>query len=370
MSKYRNTVTVILWCVLIFPVSLCIILGRGKNYSESERRVLEKFPELSYESLVSAEFMSDFETYLADHMPLRDGFRGVKSFCKLNLFMQTDVNGLYVKDGYIGKTEYPLNEKMLEYASEKFSYLYENYMIDKDMNIYFSIVPDKHYFLSQDKSRISMDYGKLVETMKSQNEYMEYIDIFPLLEIGDYYRTDTHWKQEEIYDVAQLIASKMKAEPLSSDTKNIRNKLDNPFFGVYSGQLALPIKPDTIYFITNDVLDNCIVTSYDTGKAVEKSIYDMEDAYGKDPYEMFLSGSESIIKIMNPHCNSNRRLIIFRDSFASSLAPYLVESYSEITLIDIRYVQSTVLESFVDFENQDVLFLYSTLVLNNSLSLK
>ena len=61
---------------------------------------------------------------------------------------------------------------------------------------------------------------------------------------------------------------------------------------------------------------------------------------------------------------------IFRDSFASSLAPLLIEGYSKITLIDIRYMRSKDIEKYVKIENQEVLFLYSTLVLNNSSILK
>ena len=96
----------------------------------------------------------------------------------------------------------------------------------------------------------------------------------------------------------------------------------------------------------------------------------MDKAYGKDPYEMFLSGSLSLITIENPNATTDKELVIFRDSFGSSIAPLLVEGYAKVTLVDIRYVASDLVGRFVDFENQDVLFLYSTLVLNNSVTLK
>ena len=63
-------------------------------------------------------------------------------------------------------------------------------------------------------------------------------------------------------------------------------------------------------------------------------------------------------------------MIVFRDSFASSLIPLFVEGYSKITLIDIRYIRIEDLEKYIQFNNQEVLFLYSTLVLNNSSSMK
>ena len=85
---------------------------------------------------------------------------------------------------------------------------------------------------------------------------------------------------------------------------------------------------------------------------------------------MFLSGSVSLLRIENPQNTSGRRLVIFRDSFASRLAPLLVEQYARSTLVDIRSLSSSRLGGFVDFTGCDVLFLYSAGVLNNSSTLK
>ena len=121
---------------------------------------------------------------------------------------------------------------------------------------------------------------------------------------------------------------------------------------------------ETIKYLTSDILDNCIVTNYETMQ--KTTVYDMEKAYGKDPYQMFLSGSISLMTIENPNATTDKELIIFRDSFGSSITPLLVEGYAKITLVDIRYIIPDRLGGFVNFEGSDVLFLYSTLVLNNS----
>ena len=99
-------------------------------------------------------------------------------------------------------------------------------------------------------------------------------------------------------------------------------------------------------------------------------MYIMEKAYSKDPYEMFLSGTAPMITIENPAAKSDKELVLLRDSFGSSLAPLLAEGYKKITVVDIRYIQSSFIGNFVDFENCDVLFLYSTALLNNSLAMK
>ena len=64
---------------------------------------------------------------------------------------------------------------------------------------------------------------------------------------------------------------------------------------------------------------------------------------------------------------NKKELVIFRDSFGSSLAPLLAGSYSKITLVDIRYLNSESIGRFIEFsENCDVLFMYNTGTLNTT----
>ena len=82
-----------------------------------------------------------------------------------------------------------------------------------------------------------------------------------------------------------------------------------------------------------------------------------------------LSVSSSLLMLgyfENPDCESDKELVIFRDSFGSSIAPLLSEGYAKITLVDIRYLRADLLDRFIEFKNQYVLFLYSTSVLNHS----
>ena len=146
--------------------------------------------------------------------------------------------------------------------------------------------------------------------------------------------------------------------------------METPFYGVYYGQAALPVKPDKLYYLESDILRECKVTSYDTGKPEETVIYNMEKAKGNDAYELFLSGTSALQVIENPAVSEEKELIVFRDSFGSSLIPLLADGYSKITIIDTRYVNSALLGNLVDFQGQDTLFIYSTLILNNSMSMR
>ena len=94
-------------------------------------------------------------------------------------------------------------------------------------------------------------------------------------------------------------------------------------------------------------------------------------AAGRDGYEMFLGGTKALLTIENPAAATDRELVLFRDSFGSSIAPLLAQGYARVTVVDIRYMTSAAAARLVDLTAaDDVLFLYSTLILNNSATLK
>ena len=368
MTNNRKSVviTVLMACFLLV-FSVWCFLKTPDTYSDSERRALASMPELSVDSALSAEFMGDFETYATDQFPLRDGFRKLKAWSQYHLFGRLDNNQIYQMDGHLAKLEYPLNPQMLDHAAERFTWIYEKFLKEQDMNVYLSIVPDKNMFLAAENGYPALDYDELERYMTEKLSFMEYIDLYDMLSKDDYYRTDTHWKQENLVDIAEAIGGRMG---ITLDAEYTEQVSEHPFYGVFYGQAAVHAEPDVLKFLTNDVLENCIVTSYDTGKPVQVPLYDMAAAAGKDPYEMFTSGSDALVTIENPSAETDRELILFRDSFGSSLAPLLVDGYAKVTLVDTRYVQSAMLGNFIEFDDQDVLFLYSTMMLNSSLGLR
>ena len=138
------------------------------------------------------------------------------------------------------------------------------------------------------------------------------------------------------------------------------------FKGSYAGRLSVTKDIDTIKTISNPSTLNSSVYNYETKKYTQ--IYDYDKIKSLDKYDIYLSGASSIID--NPTSNSNKELIVFRDSYGSSLVPLLIEGYKKITVIDIRYVSSRILNNYIKFNDQDVLFMYSILTINNSFSIR
>ena len=341
--------------------------GPSKQISQAERRPLQQMPPITVNNLLNGSFMGKFEDYTLDQFPLRDAFRTLKSLFSYNILQQQDNNGIYIEDGYAAKLEFPLNNASVSHALKKFNSIYKQYLQETDSKILMAIVPDKGYYLAEENGYPTMDYEALFAQIAEGMPWAQTVDITKQLEVTHYYRTDTHWRQEKLLGVAQVLCKALGVEaPVESDfTPTLASQR---FYGVYYGQAALPMNPEELYIMHSDYLKDCRVFNHEIGKYT--SVYDMARLSGSDPYDVYLSGAQSLLTIENPNATTDKELIIFRDSFGSSLAPLLAQNYRTVTLVDIRYISSAMLEESIVFRGQDVLFVYSTLILNNSTSLK
>ena len=190
------------------------------------------------------------------------------------------------------------------------------------------------------------------------------IDIRNIMNIKDYYETDTHWKQENLDKVVKQIVTSMGKEYIEEDYKKSQYE---EFYGASYSKAGMNIKPDTLTYLEKEDFKNIIVKHLEYG---EKPIYDTEKLKGIDSYDVFLSGASSLIEIENKNLFDDSTLILFRDSFGSSIAPLLIPYYNKIIMVDLRYIDFNYAKEILDFENADVLFLYSTLIINNSNLLK
>ncbi|NLZ83308.1 MAG: hypothetical protein GX915_06560 [Clostridiales bacterium] len=352
--------------VTIYGLMLFNILSPDTDISYSERRVLTKAPSYSIKELISGDYFEDYDKYFLDQFVFRDEFRGLKALTRFYIFNQKDNNKVYIKDGNINKMEYPLNEKAIINGANKFNEVYDKYL--KGMNVSYSIIPDKNYFMASENGYLSMDYDRLLHLMNANIDNMNYIDIFHLLDIDDYYRTDIHWSQDKIVDIADMLLKKIRNNNDISELEYTKKSL-YPFYGSYYGQAALKLDADTLVYLSNDIIENAVV--YDLIDETYSKVY-MEDKFATiDSYDLFLSGAKSILTISNPMATTDKELIVFRDSFGSSIAPLLLKEYSKVTLIDLRYMGTDLLGNYINFtKDQDVLFLYNTIILNNSYMLK
>ena len=361
MKKQHVLVLLLLWAGL----TMAAWFAPAKAVSDSERRPLAQMPSVTLDALSGGKFMSDFEKYALDQFPLRDGFRTLKSLFHQYALMHGDNNGIYLHDGYAAKQEYPLKEDSISHAMERLNHIYHKYL--EDSRVYMAVIPDKGYYLAESAGQLALDYEALFAAVEKAMPWAEHISLTESLSLEDYYRTDTHWRQEQLPETAGVISAAMGIP--GPETENYTAvPLERPFYGVYYGQAALPMDPENLYVMESDLLADCRVYDYETGKYGD--IYDLSKLDSRDLYDVYLSGARALLTVENPRGAEDRELIVFRDSFGSSLVPLLVQGYSRVTLVDIRYISSDLLDQYLDFHGQDVLMVYSTLILNGSSAMR
>lgn len=363
----KKIICILCFGAFIVALGLACFLREPVQVLESERRKAAQFPKFSVASVMNKTFFDGLEEYLADQFPLRDTFRSVKAAIHFKLLRQQDNNGVYTADGHISELDSELNERSVSNAAKKINTIYEKYLSGENAKCYFSVVPDKNYFLAAKNGYPAYDYEKMLDIFTSGVKNMEYIDIFGCLDADDYYKTDSHWKQENIGDVVAMLGSKMGFEAKPADYYNAEKLCD--FEGVYASRYALSEINDEIICMTSEATQNATVFNFET-KETTVGVYDKTKLSSGDKYDIYLSGAKALLTVENPLAAQEKELVIFRDSFGSSLAPLLIESYSKITLVDLRYISSQVIGEYIDFSNCDVLFIYNTQILNQSSLLK
>ena len=360
----KNKIITISFLIIIFGLFIANLAKPAQELSYSERRRLAQLPELTAETLFNAKYMEGFDKFAADQFIGREQFRRIKTFADRNVMLKSDTNGLFQVNGGIYSIEYPMLENKALYMCQRLNALYARYL--QGMNVYFSIVPDKNYYLPDNGSYLIMDYAALEDTMlKYMPEGATYIDLFDVLAPENYYNSDGHWRQETLKPVLDTLYKAMGNDTVF-DPSRYEHKDYTPFYGAYYGQLAGMAKPDTIVWLENEVTRDAAVTSLSQPGKEGLPVYYTDGLGGMDSYDVYLYGAQPLITLENPHNDSGRELILFRDSYGSSLAPVMLEGYSKITVVDLRYITQELLAEYITFEDQDILLMYSSTIINNS----
>lgn len=348
--------------ILFFFLVTSIFLP-DQDISLSERRHLATFPDIIENGTINSSFFEEFGEYVIDQFPARDWFRSLQSIAQFSIFGHLENDGVFVKNGMIYETD-SLQENAISTFVKKVEEINKKYFNETN-SVYYSVIPSKIHYL-EDSIYPRIDYHDLISSLRdSLPASFVWIDIENQLDLSSYYATDIHWRQEKLDGVVRALLNAMGTTYVSMD---YQTKTFSSFAGSLYHKIALPVKKEDLIYYHNSFLDSILVYNYE--KKQMEPIY--QDSYFShvDAYDVFLGGATPLLTIENKEQKNGKNLIIFRDSFASSLTPLLISSYQKITLIDLRYIGSDYLSSIVDFSNSDILFLYSDQVINNSYLLK
>lgn len=353
--KKANWIQVSLFLIFIFGLFLLNLLIPDRQFSPVENRNLAQRPSFSWEKLFSGRFMQDFEEYVTDQFAFRDGWTGMKAYAERALGKQEN-NGVYIcGDTLIERfdagdgTRLEVNLNAVNAFEEK-----------TDAPTYLMLIPTAAEIL---RDRLpagapGSDQAAILETVPQRTTAQTADALGALRAHADepvYYRTDHHWTSLGASYGADALLSAMGMEGVSIDRQSARTVSDSFYGTLYSSSGARYVSPDTIEIYVPD--DGVSVSTFEGGQWIEGALYDMERLETKDQYSMFMGGNQPLAVVRTGR--EGERLLLVRDSYADSMIPFLLDRFSEIHLIDLRYYRQSVTEYARENQIDRVAVVYS-----------
>lgn len=349
----------------IFVIALAVvmvvnIIKRDKSFSESENRVLAKKPELSWESIKSGKYMTEFENYVSDQFVLRNQWITLKLY-EDKFLGKRESNGVYLgKKGYLMEVPSEPDWENVKRNVESMSAFAEKH---PDIPVYMSLAPNASYIL-KDK----MPYGApardqaadIREVNKMAGDKLLKIDLTSVLskhtQEAIYYKTDHHWTSLGAYYAFGELAKEMKIENTAGGY-NIYTVADD-FQGTLASKSGYHGSEDVVQVYEPKGIETDYIVMYvDEGKK-STSLYESECLNDKDKYTVFFGGNHARVDISTTQ-KERRNLLLFKDSYANCMVQFLLPYYQNIVMVDPRYFYDSVENIIQSYGITDVLFLYN-----------
>lgn len=389
------TVGIITAFILCFSV-WCLVAPK-QTFSENENRALASWPVYSFTALKDGSYMSGIQTYLSDHFPLRDPFMTLKTKYEM-LTGREEINDIYLaKDGYyIEAYRTPKQQKKI---ITQFQKLQDAITTDAKQNVRVMLVPTAISTYNAKLPGSAPDRGVLrqVDTMNeiyAALPNMQKVDAWSALQAaaaqegtartraadnadgaqpvasteaagsdttaatGLYYHTDHHWTTHGAYVGYQAYCGATGLSPIP-EADFQKTCVTTDFHGTIFSKLHDSTVPGDAITLYENPANQLTVNYPDTGEVTD-TLYNRDYLAQKDKYSMFLNNLHPLVEITNETADSDRQLVLIKDSYANSMVPFLVNHYQKIYVFDTRYYRFGP-SSFINEhpEVTDVLLLYN-----------
>ena len=404
-----NKLMVTLFCgVMVLGFVLGLAFFMRPSYSESEKRDLTPFPTFTLTDFASGKYTEQVSTWFADTFPFREGLiaandaiMSLKGFATeqfqsgaANQGGNQDSQGNQGNQGNQGDEDIKVETIAGYYITGDTAYemYYQNKAnsarysalinsaaakLDGKADVYTIVVPLAYAYnqkvlqktdASDPKAAIDGMYGAIT------HKNATCVDAYGALGAHSseylYFRTDHHWTARGAYYAYTAYAQSagLTAHPLS-----YYEKLE---FGGFLGTLyshtkapALQKNPDTVEAFVPKGSNNLYVHTADgerskfTGGVVRKDT-DSFYAAAASKYNCFLTSDNPLgtkqsyyCSIENPNITDGSAVVLIKESFGNCFAPFLVDHYQYVYIIDYRYYDGDLTEFVTEHGVKDVIFL-------------
>jgi len=239
----RAIISAVVFIIFISVFFVFNLVVPAPGILKAERRIPARLPDLSLNSILSGNFTNRLDNYVTDRFIFRDTFRRISSFIVLDLFMQTDKSGLYVDSYGVGKFK-QIDQASIELVSDKIKTVAG--FLD-GVNIYYSFIPDKSVYSNRVFPGFDSELTARLMSERLDSDEFSFVDLTDVLSAESFYRTDLHWDQVMIKGVVDKLGECMGYDV---DFCAFSGEYAGEFHGAYAGQLALPVKEDSLRFFS------------------------------------------------------------------------------------------------------------------------
>lgn len=365
MSKRNAIVLTALFCAWLGGVALASLLLPDRAVSELENRALRQRPELRLSAVLDGRFMSQAEDYVSDQLVGRDLWVATQAWCE-RLSGKRENNGVYFgeEDTLLKRLDEPDEDKL----ARDVAYV-GAFARSVDVPVFFGLIPSSSAIWSErlPHGAPSADERGLIERLYARAE-VETLDLYGVLAAHAdepiYYRTDHHWTSLGAYYGCAALTEALGLDPIAPG-ELAPATVSRTFYGTnYSLSGARWIAPDSIEtYVSGDGL-----TVESTASEGENALYAERWLDRKDKYSYFLGGQQPLCVVRTGLADAPKLLLV-RDSYADSLAPFLTLRCSELHLWDLRYNTESLTAYIAEHDFDGVVILYAITGLTDGPSL-
>lgn len=344
--------------IVIFGFLTAGVMVKDKDFSENENRNLAQFPKLSVSSVLDGSFLQGLGDYVADQFPGRNFWISVDLKMK-QLLGQKEAGGVYLCDDYLIQVPSQPNWEQVERNLAAVDAFSEKY---PELNMVMTVVPNSVVI----NERLLPENAPARDQLADLDRIDELLEVVPFRDVTGalrdhddeylYYKTDHHWTSLAAKYAFYALAEDLNIRPVEEDQYTVM-LVSNTFEGTLSSKSGSHVSRDSVEIYEPRTGIEYFVTYADTGEKIS-SLYKREALTTKDHYTVFFGGNYSRVDVTTT-ADTERALLIFKDSYANCMVQFLYPYFDHITIIDPRYYYDNI-DLVIKSEGiTDVLFLYN-----------
>ena len=353
----------VIFMVLLLGLAGKEALSHQRTYSPVEKRELQTRPEISITKVLDGRFQKKYESYLRDQFPGRDHWVSFQT--DMELFMGKNE----IHNVYIGKNHY-----LLEHYTEK---EFDPQQISKNLqalekfvgkakqnaDVHVMMVPTKSWILREKLPAFAPHYKeqKFYDALQQKLEKEDVlISVEPVLDAHKeeeiYYRTDHHWTTLGAWYAYEQYTKAVGGDLQRAQGKKKFRCISKDFYGTTYAKINYARQADKIEIY--EPADKLRVV-YNMGEKKTKTLYDVSFLKTADQYSVFTGGNQAVLEITGGIKNG-KTLLLIKDSFATSILPFLAEDYEKLVVVDLRQLNVSGDRLLEMFSPTDILILYNS----------